>query len=59
MFYVYLTNFGFELEPRFTTFDEAFAYGKSKGFEFVVYNEDTPVGAAAGPGLHKEVLTLG
>lgn len=53
MYTVYLTNFQYELDKVFYSFEEAFAYGKSKGFEFVVYLDGEPVGAAFGPGLQR------
>ena len=35
---VYLINFGYFLQPTFSSLEAALAYGKERGFEFAVYD---------------------
>jgi hypothetical protein len=45
LFTVHYTNFGYDAFPIFRSFLEAFAYGKSKGFDFTIHDENyTTVG---------------
>lgn len=51
MFKCFLANFGYFLEGEFATLDEAIAFGKTKGYEFIVYHNNTPIGSCRGVSL--------
>lgn len=50
---IYVTNFGYFYDQQFDTIEQAYEYGKSKGFEFSVHETDGGklVAWAAGPSL--------
>lgn len=43
MYKVYFINFGYFSDRRFDTLEAAKEWGKSKGFEFTVYDENDVV----------------
>lgn len=51
MFRCYLANFGYFLDNEYPTLEEAISYGRTKGYEFIVYHNNTPIGSCRGVGL--------
>lgn len=56
-FRVFYTNFDYFAQYTFSSYDEAIAYGKSKGFEFCVYLGSELVGSWSPIGGHKDRRT--
>lgn len=40
MFYIFLTNFGYRLDPEFNNMNSAIDYAKTRGFEFSIFNSN-------------------
>ncbi len=51
MYRCFLSNFGYFLDGEFRTIKEAVAYGRSKGFEFLVYHDKTVIAICSGVAL--------
>lgn len=51
MYRCFLFNFGYFLEDEFKTLTEAVEYGRSKGFEFLIYHDKTVIASCSGPSL--------
>lgn len=44
MYHIFLSNMGYGFPDRFSTFDAAVAFAKTKGFEATIYHNKAPVG---------------
>lgn len=51
MYRCFLFNFGYFLEGEFNTLIEAVDYGRSKGFEFLIYHNNMVIASCSGPSL--------
>jgi hypothetical protein len=51
MYRCFLSNFGYFLDGEFKTIKEAADYGRSKGFEFLIYDDKTIVAVVSGATL--------
>ena len=55
MYRCFLSNFGYFLDGEFKTLKEAADYGRSKGFEFVIYDGNTIVAVVNGVTLSMHI----
>ena len=51
MYRCFLINFSYFLETECETLTEAIEYGRSKGYEFLVYHKNVVVATCMGPSL--------
>jgi len=51
MYRCYLANFGWFLEGQFNSVKEAVDFGRSKGYEFIVYKDKEIIGHCCGVAL--------
>ena len=55
MYRCFVYNFGYFLDDEFETIKEAVEYGRSKGFEFLIYHDKMVIGSCSGPSLRLSI----